>query len=174
MTMAIEMATEALEAGEVPIGCVIVSADNEVLSRGRNRTNELKNATIHAEFDALRPLLPRGKPSSHLEEETRRLLSGCKLYVTVEPCIMCAAALRKCGLVEVYFGCFNERFGGCGSIIPAHTDYIKHAVDPPLQISQLEAYKGECIMTLRRFYLKENERAPVPRKKAKRVLKPIT
>lgn len=170
MREAIKMAEEALEAGEVPIGCLIVDSRDNIVSRGRNRTNELKNATRHAEFEAIHSLLSPCPPPGD-EASLREYFGGMRLYVTVEPCIMCAAMLRRLGLTRIYFGCYNERFGGCGSIIPAHTDYILPQVDPILNCTQVELVRTECIMLLRRFYLKENERAPAPRKKAKRVLK---
>jgi tRNA-specific adenosine deaminase 2 len=86
---------------------------------------------------------------------------------------MCAAALRRVGLTKVYFGCYNERFGGCGSIIPVHTDYIKEGIDPTLEITLLKEYRKDCIELLRQFYMLENERAPIPKKKAKRIFKPV-
>lgn len=99
--------------------------------------------------------------------------SKVTLFVTVEPCIMCAAALRLLGLTKVHFGCYNERFGGCGSIIPAHKEFMGTAY-PPLQIVQLEAYRKECVMLLRKFYVKENGRAPCPKTKKNRVLKELS
>lgn len=159
---------------EVPIGCVIVDEQDVILARGRNRTNETRNATRHAEFEALGQLFST-LPIQERDNESivRRLMGKLRLYVTIEPCIMCAAALRRVGLTRVYFGCYNERFGGCGSIIPVHTEYISVDVDPPLQITLLDDFRKECITLLRKFYLYENERAPSPRKKARRVLKPV-
>ncbi len=107
-------AEEALEAGEVPVGCVIVRG-KEIIGRGRNRTNETKNGTRHAEFYAIDQVI-QTYPDSYEE-----ILSQSTLYVTVEPCIMCAGALRHVGIKKVYFGCGNERFGGCGSILDVHT-----------------------------------------------------
>lgn len=86
---------------------------------------------------------------------------------------MCAAALRRVGLTAVYFGCHNDRFGGCGSVAATHDQFIEPSVDPCLQCHPLSAvYRRECIEILRRFYLLENERAPAPRKKSKRTFKP--
>jgi tRNA-specific adenosine deaminase 2 len=149
----------------VPIGCVIVDAAGKVVAKGRNRTNETRNATRHAEFEALDILL-----SSMDASEIQVKMAEFSLYVTIEPCIMCAAALRRVGLLQVYFGSYNERFGGCGSIIPVHDSYL---VDPPLNITLLEEWRSECVGLLRMFYMRENERAPVPRKKTRRVLKPV-
>ena len=137
--------------------------EDRIIARGRNRTNERRNATCHAEFEAIAAVPP------HLGADFAQL----RLYVTVEPCIMCAAALRRLRLCRVYFGCYNERFGGCGSIIPVHREYILPAVDPILQVVVVRRFRKPCIELLRRFYMRENERAPVPRKKAKRQLKPV-
>lgn len=176
MDKALVMAHEALNAGEVPIGCVIIDANTgTILSRGRNRTNETRNATRHAEFDALTSLFA-SLPKSLTNDKVKLwdYTSQSQLFVTVEPCIMCAAALRQVGLVQVYFGCYNERFGGCGSILPAHQDYISSELDPPLTCTLVKEYRKECIELLRHFYLRENERAPIPKKKVGRTFKPVS
>lgn len=139
-----------------------MDSHDRIVARGRNCTNEKRNATCHAEFEAILSLPPGLTDLSHL-----------RLYVTVEPCIMCAAALRRLRLCQVYFGCFNERFGGCGSIIPVHRDFIAAEVDPALQLTVMGQFRKECVELLRKFYIRENGRAPVPRKKAKRQLKPV-
>ncbi|KAG8680859.1 tRNA(adenine34) deaminase, partial [Ceratobasidium sp. 395] len=114
MREALAMAEEAMEAHEVPVGCVFVRG-GQVIARARNRTNELRNATRHAELEAIdeifanSTLTPTPTPSHPLSETD--------LYVTVEPCIMCASALRQVGLRATYFGAANERFGGCGSVL---------------------------------------------------------
>lgn len=92
---------------------------NKIIGTGRNEVNETKNATRHAELVAFDQV--------KLWCEKRRLcfeevLRECCLYVTVEPCIMCSAALRYLGVPKAVFGCANERFGGCGSILNIHTD----------------------------------------------------
>lgn len=111
-------ARDALEEGEVPVGCVIVY-QNQVIGTGRNQVNETKNATRHAELVAI-DQVKTWCMSKCLSFED--VLHDCCLYVTVEPCIMCAAALRFVGIPRVVFGCANERFGGCGSILNIHTD----------------------------------------------------
>jgi tRNA(Arg) A34 adenosine deaminase TadA len=150
-------AEEALTALEIPVGCVLVY-NNAIVARGRNRTNEGRNATLHAEFDALRHLLPdrthaltpslsrpftpqnldtdeehlspsarsRSRSGEGGRERERKLwdtpLVGVTLYVTVEPCIMCASAMRQVGIERVVYGCANERFGGCGGVQSIHSE----------------------------------------------------
>lgn len=102
-------AEEALHSDEVPVGCVFVKG-TAAIARARNRTNEWRNATLHAELEAIDHLLP----------DNPAPLSEITLYVTVEPCVMCASALRQIGIGRVVYGCGNERFGGCGSVIDVH------------------------------------------------------
>uniref|UniRef100_A0A8B9Q5T5 CMP/dCMP-type deaminase domain-containing protein n=1 Tax=Apteryx owenii TaxID=8824 RepID=A0A8B9Q5T5_APTOW len=104
---------EALEHGEVPVGCLLV-CDNEVLGKGRNEVNETKNATRHAEMVAIDRVLEWCQQSNKVYEE---VFPKTVLYVTVEPCIMCAAALRLMSILWLIYGCQNERFGGCGSVL---------------------------------------------------------
>uniref|UniRef100_A0A0D9VTG3 CMP/dCMP-type deaminase domain-containing protein n=1 Tax=Leersia perrieri TaxID=77586 RepID=A0A0D9VTG3_9ORYZ len=108
MELALEQAKFALDNLEVPVGCVIVE-DGKVISSGSNKTNATRNATRHAEMEAIDVLLQEwqgmGLDQPHVAEKFAR----CDLYVTCEPCIM-----------EVYFGCANDKFGGCGSIMSLH------------------------------------------------------
>ncbi|GAA5975249.1 hypothetical protein JCM11641_004409 [Rhodosporidiobolus odoratus] len=197
MDEAVIMAEEALHAKEIPVGCVLVY-NNKIIARGRNRTNEGRNATLHAEFDALRHLLPDRSHSltpqlarpytpqlPDVEEanppeickitgqKKRRVwqtpLVGVTLYVTVEPCIMCASAMRQVGIYKVVYGCANDRFGGCGGVRSAGIrDRLLYA---PPYIAVGGYRREEAIMALRRFYISENTSAPKPKKKSNRVLK---
>ncbi|KAF8509414.1 cytidine deaminase-like protein [Hysterangium stoloniferum] len=167
MKLAIEMAEEALHAQEVPVGCVFVR-DGAVVAKGRNRTNELKNATRHAELEAIDVIL--GNASlTHSDPRGATLLSETTLYVTVEPCIMCASALRQVCIKEVFFGCGNDRFGGCGSVLGVN-ESLPHPKFPSYR-AQGGLLREEAIMLLRRFYITENVNAPIPRSKVNRVLK---
>ncbi|PWA58668.1 APOBEC/CMP deaminase, zinc-binding [Artemisia annua] len=120
MKLALEQAKIAFDSLEVPVGCVLVM-DGKVISRGRNRTNETRNATRHAEMEAIDVLLEQWKKEDLTKAEVAERFSKCYLYVTCEPCIMCAASLSFLGIKEVYYGCANDKFGGCGSILSLHT-----------------------------------------------------
>ena len=141
-----------------------------MISWGRNRTNEDKNGSKHAELVALERL------QTEIGYEATKLLNWkrMELYVTVEPCVMCAAALRFLGIGKVFYGCGNERFGGCGSVLSIHTGpFIPEDSTPKLNCQVLKEYRTECIMLLRKFYVRENDKAPNPKKKTKRILKPV-
>jgi tRNA-specific adenosine deaminase 2 len=97
-----------------------------VISSGRNRTNEtlnvydstlyiLRKATRHAEMEAIDDIL---------KLHPKEIFRDVDLFVTVEPCVMCASALRQLQLRKVYFGCRNDRFGGCGSVLNVHSEYF--------------------------------------------------
>ncbi|KAN0066219.1 hypothetical protein ACQY0O_000313 [Thecaphora frezii] len=175
MKEALKMAQEAADANEVPVGGVFVR-NGEIIAKGRNRTNELMNATRHAELEAIDYILsilpPKGAdfptdphscfPGDNPFKETI-------LYVTIEPCIMCGAALRQVGIKRVVFGAGNERFGGNGSVLGLHDDDA--LISSPGYESVGGYYRDEAIMMLRRFYITENANAPKPQSKARRVLK---
>lgn len=157
MDAALEEAEKALEINEVPVGAVFVH-NGEIIGRGRNDTNATLNGTRHAEFLGIEEILKEHSPQIFAETD---------LYVTVEPCIMCASALRQIGIRKVYFGAGNDRFGGCGSVLHVNKD---PGPDPPYP-----AYPGfgreKAIMLLRKFYIRRNPKAPTPIKKRTRVLK---
>lgn len=194
MSIAFEQAYLALESREVPIGCVVMNRnDGTVLAKGRNKTNENHDGISHAEMEALEILY-----SLDQSKTDPLFYQNLEFYVTVEPCIMCAAALRLAGISRVTFGCWNERFGGCGSTLDAHLYYVgshhhhHHHHDDnnddnnekegtantpaiqPLQTRQTDKYKAEAINLLRKFYLLQNEKAPKPNLKSNRVYKPYT
>lgn len=159
MQQAINVAEQALAEGETPVACVLV-LDGKVVARGMNDTNRSLNGTRHAEFLAINEFLTQFPITK---------LADTDLYVTVEPCIMCASALRQYGIRTVYFGCGNERFGGNGSVLSIHSD---NSLDPPYP-SYGGLYRKEAIMLLRRFYIQENGNAPNPRAKGNRELNVI-
>lgn len=102
-----------------------------------------------------------------LEKHPPSILHSADLYVTVEPCVMCASLLRQFGIRAVYFGCYNERFGGTGGVLTIHED---RSIDPAYPVYG-GIFREEAIMLLRRFYVQENEKAPEPKQKKERVLK---
>lgn len=107
MKKAIELAKEAKANGEIPVGCVIVK-DNEIIATGRNYSQELKSVTKHAEIVAIE------KACEILGSAN---LSACELYVTLEPCPMCAGAIVNAKMKKVVFGAFDINYGACGSVM---------------------------------------------------------
>jgi tRNA(adenine34) deaminase len=102
MRLAIAEAHAAAARGEVPVGAAVVAADGEVLAVAGNRTLELKDPTAHAEVLAIRE-------AAHKLGSER--LVDCDLYVTLEPCAMCAAAISFARIRRVYFGAGDEKMG---------------------------------------------------------------
>ncbi|KAL7643955.1 UNVERIFIED_CONTAM: hypothetical protein RMT77_005967 [Armadillidium vulgare] len=154
MKAAFDKAQEALSKGEVPVGCVIVYKD-EIIASGRNTVNETKNATRHAEINALDALFEYCN-IKHVAYED--LLKDCSLYVTVEPCIMCIEALGNLKLGKLIFGCSNDRFGGCGSVVNRHLEYRSMEIVKDIQ-------KEKAIELLKQFYKGENPNAPTCKRK---------
>ncbi|CAI2731047.1 unnamed protein product [Schistosoma spindalis] len=102
-------------------------------------------------------------------KELDKVLTECDLFVTVEPCIMCTAALRFClpaHLKSITYGARNERFGGCGSVLSVHNS--PSPVAPLNCISGVEA--EAAVKLLKKFYAQENENAPEELRKRKRVM----
>jgi len=193
MRAALDLANEALESGEVPVGCVFVY-DSKIVGCGRNRVNETRNATRHAEMVAVDDLRKRffnaagdsaeeNLPSygtrlgSELSADDCSPLNDCKasgltaddilcsstLYVTCEPCIMCAAALRMLHVPTVVYGCANERFGGCGSVVNIAADHLP-SLGPEL-VCLRGPFAEQSIDLLKTFYKGENPNAPCPKRK---------
>uniref|UniRef100_H2UUY3 tRNA-specific adenosine deaminase 2 n=1 Tax=Takifugu rubripes TaxID=31033 RepID=H2UUY3_TAKRU len=150
MDKAFDMAKDALQNGEVPVGCLMVY-NSEVVGKGRNEVNETKNATRHAEMVALDELL-NWCHSSNLD--VSRVSRNTVLYVTVEPCVMCAAALRLLNIPTVVYGCRNERFGGCGSILDVSSADLPQTGNTFKCVSGHRA--GEAVEMLKTFYKQEN------------------
>lgn len=159
MRFALDQAKLALDCLEVPVGCVIVE-EGEVIASGKNKTTETRNATRHAEMEAIDVLLEQWHKSGLSQREVAEKFSKCTLYVTCEPCIMCAAALSIIGIKEVYYGCANDKFGGCGSILSLHAgggDQSRRGFNCKGGIMASEA-----ISLLRTFYEQGNPNAPKP------------
>ena len=106
MLLALEMAKEAYDDGEVPVGAVI-TRHGEVVATGRNRREKEKNALLHAEIDAI---------NNACKALGGWRLWNCEIYVTLEPCPMCAGAILNAHIPQVYFGAYDFKNGACGTI----------------------------------------------------------
>ena len=120
MKEAIRQAKKAYALKEVPIGCVIVQGE-KIIARGYNRRNTDKNTLSHAELNAIR------KASRKLGDWR---LEGCTMYVTLEPCQMCAGALVQSRIDRVVIGCMNKKAGCAGSVLNLlEMDGFNHKVE---------------------------------------------
>ena len=160
MEHAFMMARHALERQEVPVGCVVV-CNNEIIAKGCNEVNATLNATRHAEMVAIDQLEVYSRVKS---TPLKDLCGRSRLFVTVEPCVMCAFALRMIGLCDVVFGCRNDRFGGCGSVLNVHEKALQVSSAPESALSELKltplVREKEAVALLQQFYEGENPNTP--------------
>ena len=145
MLRALELAREAGEEGEVPVGAVVVY-QGKIISEGRNRRERDKNALCHAELEAI--------------DGACRALGGwrlwqCELYVTLEPCPMCAGAIINARIPRVVFGARDPKAGACGSVCNLFTMGFNH--HPAVTAGVLEE---ACGQTLRDFFRALRARRP--------------
>lgn len=132
MNEALKEAKKAYKKLEIPVGAVIVK-DREIIARAHNVKEEKNDATKHAEILAIQ------KASKKLE--TWRL-NDCEMYVTLEPCSMCAGAMIQARLKKVYIGTMDEKTGACGSVLNLPKDYkFNHIVEIEYGILQPECEK---------------------------------
>ncbi|MCL2391675.1 MAG: nucleoside deaminase [Oscillospiraceae bacterium] len=108
MQLALNLAKEAGADGEAPVGCVIVDSCGVVIGTGRNRREKNKSAIAHAEIEAI---------DNACKTLCDWRLDGCALYVTLEPCPMCAGAIIMARVDKVFYGARDELTGSCGSVI---------------------------------------------------------
>lgn len=139
MEAALREAERAYDMGEVPIGCVIVK-DGRCIARGYNQVETLKDATAHAEIIAI------GAASVALENWR---LSGATLYVTLEPCPMCAGAILNSRISRIVYGSPDTRFGGCGTTIDVITN---NAIGQKVQVTG-GVRAEECLGILKAFFM---------------------
>ncbi len=133
MNMALELAREAAAEGEVPVGCVIVR-HGEVVGRGRNRREQEKSALSHGEIEAI--------------DQACRNLGGwrlwdCTLYVTLEPCAMCAGAILTARIPRVVYGASDKKFGAVRSVCALFDMNFNH--HPEVEAGVLEAESAELL-----------------------------
>lgn len=133
MRLALALAETAAGHGDVPVGCVIADVDGTVIGKGRNRREESCDATAHAEIEAIRDACRiRGNWQ----------LNDCVLYVTLEPCPMCAGAIINARIPKVVFGTREENTGACGSVLDLFSENFHH---------RPSVYPGVCADESRRL-----------------------
>ena len=138
MREAIKQAKKAWDIGEVPIGCVIVYKD-KIIGRGYNRRMVDKNTLSHAELNAIK------KASKKLDDWR---LDDCEMYVTTEPCQMCAGAIVQARIKKVYIGCMNPKAGCAGSVLDMlHEEGFNHQVQTDINVC-----REECSGMLSQFF----------------------
>ncbi|EKY25051.1 nucleoside deaminase [Clostridium celatum] len=144
MKLALDEAKKAYLKGEVPIGAIIVK-DGEVIAKSHNMKETLKSAIAHAEILAI-------------EEASRVLgdwrLSGAEMYVTLEPCSMCASAIAQSRISKLYIGTFNRDMGSCGTILNIFDYDIFNTY-----VEVKWCYNSECSDLMSNFF--ENRRRKV-------------
>lgn len=144
MRIALEEAAHARDSAEVPVGAVVVRRGS-VVGRGRNRTVELGDPTAHAEILAIRDACGR------LGEGR---LDGCSLYVTLEPCPMCAGGIVLARLDQLVFGAFDAKAGSAGTLYAITTDTrLNHRVE-----THGGVLDHDCSAILREFFLERRDR----------------
>ena len=137
MTQALELAREAMAEGEVPVGCVIVK-DGVVVGRGRNRRETCRTALGHAEIEAI---------AMACKTLGGWRLKDCALYVTLEPCPMCAGAILNARIPRVYYGARDDVMGACGGVLNLFMEDFPNR--PALVGGILE---GDCRRVLEDFF----------------------
>jgi len=162
MELALQEAKKSLEHGEVPVGCAIVDTNTgRVLGSAHNEGKTTNDGTQHCEII----LLERS-----LMDLSDKEIGNSTLYVTCEPCIMCAYAIRLCRIPKVVFGCANAQFGGCGSITSLQKNsaaFTSSGIEIQ-DVCSFSVVKGirstEALSLLQRFYSGVN-----PHSKSKRM-----
>ena len=138
MAEALALARRAASEGEIPVGCVITDESGAVIGVGRNERESLHDATAHAEIAAIRMAC---------RHRGNKLLDGCTLHVTLEPCPMCAGAILNARIPVVVYGAREEKSGCCGSVIDLFTENF--GFHPKVYGGVL---REECSGELRKFF----------------------
>ncbi len=141
MKLALKEAEKAFDENEVPVGCIIVF-ENRIIAKAHNQVEMLLDPTAHAEMMAL---------TSAFDSLKTKHLKGCSMYVTLEPCSMCAGALLLSRFENLYFGAYDNKTGACGSVLNiTSNNHFNHKVN---------VYGGildvECSSLLKTFFNKK-------------------
>lgn len=138
MKLALKEATKALDKEEVPVGAVIVQ-NGKVIAKAHNLKETKQDTTKHAEILAIE------KASKKL---SKWRLTDCEMYVTLEPCSMCAGALINCRIKKLYIGTMDPKTGACGSVLNLLSDYkFNHTIEVETGILQ-----SDCEKILKEFF----------------------
>ncbi|HCA42832.1 MAG TPA: tRNA-specific adenosine deaminase [Bacteroidetes bacterium] len=120
MKYALKEAEKGFDAGEMPVGCII-TFNNTIIAKSHNNVETLRDATAHAEILAI---------TSASEYLNSKYLPGCTMYVTLEPCPMCAGALVNSKIDNLYFGAYDSKSGACGSVFQiTNSKNLNHKVN---------------------------------------------
>ena len=153
MKQALKEAEKAYNKNEVPVGCVIVK-EGKIIARGHNLKETKNDTTHHAEIITIK------KASKKLK--SWRLID-CEMYVTLEPCSMCAGAIINSRIKKIHIGAMDEKTGACGSVLNLLQDYkFNHKVE--LETGTLEQ---DCEKILKSFFKKLREEKQKNKEKAK-------
>jgi len=145
MRVALREAAASAEAGEIPVGCV-VAHEGVVIARGHNQVESLQDATAHAEILAI------GAASNALGSWR---LNECTMYVTLEPCAMCAGAIILARLGRLVYGADDPKAGACGSVLDViHEPRLNHRVETTSGV-----LAEECGAVLREFFVRKRRQA---------------
>lgn len=140
MLKALALAEKAAQIGEIPVGAIVVDADGNIIGEGYNLREQLRSPSAHAEFIAI-------------EQAAKALgqwrLSGCTLYVTLEPCPMCAGLIMNARLKRVVYGAFDEKNGACASVVTLFDEKFTH-----IPMVRSRVLMEQCGDILTRFFEK--------------------
>lgn len=136
MSLALHEAQKALSEGEVPVGCIIVS-EGQIVGRGHNLTETLRDVTAHAEIQAI---------TAASQTLGGKYLTDCTLYVTVEPCVMCAGAIGWAQIKRVVYGCSDEKRG--------YSRFAPEAFHPKTSVES-GVLEDDCRQMMQEFFSKK-------------------
>lgn len=134
MEKALTLARKAYELGEIPVGAIVVTKDGEIIGEGYNQRETLCSPTAHAEMLAIEMASQKLKA---------RRLSDCTIYVTLEPCPMCAGAIMNAHLKRLVYGAFDDKNGACASVVTLFDEKFTHI--PMVRSRVLERRCGDIL-----------------------------